>query len=501
MIDPDFTPNPNRKHSRGRRGKYVGVCGDEQQDFVDAHQDVHETKQQSLRQEFVKRERARAKSFLVRGLRTTKKVVESGRQGISPKQAARIAHRYRATHTSRAIMGVEVPENVAVKFDRWQKSRELRRLRAIGTSPPKPRRLLIREEVALFRKTGKTSVPYNLLQNNGPPSLSRREFKEFVRTVQKSQIESELVKSGLETNPGPACQLRNQPVCLSRDGKKVCPRCNTPLKGRVTRHSNRLWMNHPDMGDAEIVTAELFPQSLTQLPSFASGTCDDSDLETLCIGLQCPPEEVPPPVKLPVAESEPKITMEPAHPCPPSKRCEIVEEIQPSSLMDEPEKSEHQPVLSGRLLNKAELRELELQRGMGVSQRTFEVPYTEDDRLITNRNVKPVEEAIQIVELAFVPARRNWFLRMFRCTKLEPEPAFLYYSPHLLACLLCEYDSTMTLDVVSKTVAQKYRRMASAPIPANLAVEVKEGTCYLVTFLHRRQRFHSSPSLVLGRAV
>lgn len=200
---------------------------------------------------------------------------------------------------------------------------------------------------------------------------------------------------------------------------------------------------------------------------------------------------------------------------------------------------EPRPLLEGYVLNATEVQQFLLHQGgsfEAIETQSGRVPYKRDNRMATNRSTLCIEEDLRIEHLVLRGRRRRLELRggpigrvglvglffflnyLAFCLIKEPCPLtvgaaicetlvligsiaciftfgweshaqYVSYVPHLVTCAMTEYSRGTNLEVVQSTLRQKFRRLASLPIPAKIALELMEGTEVVCLFLVTRQAF------------
>jgi hypothetical protein len=177
----DFTPNPERKHTRGRRGKVFSGISDLQADFeMDRVRDDRGAQRAVGRARgFAKQKRATKRERIVRAFRgkdSKNKPLKEVRRG--PARAQFIADKARKR---RVLYGLE------------GKSRRQQRL----TRPDKSIGLFnLKAAVLQFKRTGK--LPFKSVDEIRMMDVSGVDADALKRMIQRM-----LVRSGVEENPGP----------------------------------------------------------------------------------------------------------------------------------------------------------------------------------------------------------------------------------------------------------------------------------------------------------
>lgn len=190
----DFTPNPNRRHTRGRRGKILTGIADLQADFEADKDDRGGRRRTNLSLSRAKQARSDARHFAERGFR--------GKQ-----------HSERAQLRHLAESGFRKKPESKRGIERSQFVREKARARRVELGlEGRPRRETRRTRLA---RAGKTDAVFNL---KGAVNQFRRTGKvpkvsvDVVRAAEvsgvdpkalKRMIQRMLVMGGIEENPGP----------------------------------------------------------------------------------------------------------------------------------------------------------------------------------------------------------------------------------------------------------------------------------------------------------
>jgi hypothetical protein len=78
-----------------------------------------------------------------------------------------------------------------------------------------------------------------------------------------------------------------------------------------------------------------------------------------------------------------------------------------------------------------------------------------------------------------------------------PSTVYLCYAPHLVTCLINEFDRGTSRDVVASTIRMKLKRMSAFPTPDVDAVQIIEGTERVVMLALERKHFFSRPAVCI----
>jgi hypothetical protein len=76
-----------------------------------------------------------------------------------------------------------------------------------------------------------------------------------------------------------------------------------------------------------------------------------------------------------------------------------------------------------------------------------------------------------------------------------------YYVPHLVTCILNDYDRTTNFEVAQASVMQRFRRLSCFPLPDRDAVTYCNGTCEVVLYLLSHRHFFAPEPVSYAAAV
>lgn len=563
-----FQPNPDRKHSRGFRGKYRHQVNmsDEMLDWERAQIDNrHSKKRQNVMSGRKSQEKSAMKRFKTRGtsnqgfVSEKKRVLEYGvklRDRISDKSEV-ASKRAQFARQRRIETGLEYA-NKSKRSRQLQKSGMLHPQRTAPSIPWKTKTRI--DEAArilsYYKRTGKSpNVSLEKLQSLNTSGLNKRAWTKFIQfvTTQSGTVElhpgmSESSEISMADTLGIAryhsdtlsssslagdCNYSGRyinGIFKRYSGKKVstCPSCECVLKNINGGKRGK----HP--GDRKDLSPELLP--LLRKPKIADSSSTKSQLSSAgsesCTLKTEPSPELPPP------------------------------ELTPAQL----------PCLDGVRLNFADLKDFTRFLnpawygfvewfGSIVDPPSVDTSirdYDGERRIVTNRNVKEIKQnfrldTIRLPSLCFRKVRfflglslilfyflsfssmilmmpsfehrmsplnfnfgaKSWFFSLrsgfyhciiafaicsaatvywaFKCTFFSSKT--LSYVPHLVSCLLFEFDRVDNKTTVITNIRSKSRRLACFPLQDHEHMRLIEGSEQVVMFLLARSGFHPAWSL------
>lgn len=474
-----YAPNPFRKHTRGRRGKVAPGFTHELVEFEETMRAADRHAQRILGEQKGK-ERQRhhdAKQRALRGLRAPM------------KRPSRQARKKEALRPSRPLLSHEEllqVDTLRARRDRVAAgiegvSRAVRRFAQEEGLAPRPHRtarcnveevvvkkLSLAQMVGRFKRTGKLPpVPVKDVQE-----LQKSEGHTVNGAVLRRMIEAMLLRSGVEQNPGPAVTL------------ETCPNQGKSIRGEIVR-----------CGKRQLVICNLCPAKLTDThgsyghhPIYTDDGADTSASQEKkpAPAVAAPPTAVPEaPKPAPKSQgqgpSPSRPSVEQKHPEPP---------IRLSGRRLTPE--DRVAVMSAACGRDVDFEEVQYQ--------WMELRYTGERRLITSRNVQEVKASMVVCQMrtdqmigdenaqskaaacvflavaAGLGAAFYWPISLlsvcalgsafyFYRKKVVQQSFFVSYIPHLVSCLMTEYDRGTSAEVVKSTIGMRARRLGALPIP------------------------------------
>lgn len=414
----DFTHNPDRRHTRGRRAK------SETQLLSNDRVDLENQRRRALKEkDLVKDLRTRSKEFAQNGLRTRKK--------LSEEQKLRLARRARMITKEEPIEpGSSIMKKVRVSLPKSQQ-RYLNEF--AGKTSRRPKRKDVQKQVhtrgnVYMRfsrgRSIQSSLIHEFVMNGWPEATTAREkrakkdLESIVHdhrralivdnmTPGKKEIQDELIRAGIEPNPGPDdCITLEEPepapapVC--KQGVKSLFRPDIFYSKSQKQYTRRLYCKACNKEHVSIeVSKRKFPAEKYKelyLPHFLK-TDDAFSVQKLDDEIQVPVKHDEPPVKI-----EPK---------PVSVKYNINKKIESKSPIPEPapEPPKVLPALDGERLTR--LTALQIAQTEGsfdpnmVTLDTYRVPTIGDNRIAHDRNIRQINQDIIIQELKYRQIRHD----------------------------------------------------------------------------------------------
>jgi len=443
----DFTPNPVRRHTRGRRGKDHEGVTDLQNEFEIEHVDTYSARTIGMSKTRLKEIRVKAHRYRMRGFRGKAK-------GETPEERREFAYS-KARSTRIARMQENVPPKLRPLFSKPSSS----------TTKFDARKALSR-----FKRIGEVpDVSVEFLKANSAGIGA----KNLARMISKM-----LLMSGIESNPGPFDSIEDcSNAGLRIVGEKVriknrfvykCPKCSATL-----------WNTRGSVGYHHLSDEKTCPvDCVTETCSTTNVPLAQSDQVCEALASAHSPR-VPPIVVKEVGSGR----AEPSHleVVLPLKghRCDIEDEA----------------AVMSRLVKKTVLP-LELGRGSCLP------PYAGEKRILTNRNVLEVKAPLELRYFDY--STKTWSIDRLRlclglfyaaywpimvacgCPFVIASIASIMslllivtwsgnihrfeqyfcvnYSPHIVSTIVSEYDAGTNDVAVLSTIRMKMRRLSALPL-------------------------------------
>lgn len=422
----------------------------------------------------------------------------------------------------------------------WQRTVKITK---VGSSV-KAVRLNLFSVVALFKRTGKLPI-------YSAESIKKLPSDGVDGKALRRMIEQLLVRGGgVELNPGPICPFSGKVVKgdqLRNSKKLVCPQCSSLLRWGPKLRAG--WGKHPTVvGDSE-VSAFLLPPADDKGKQVVGGQkveltkprIDDAESKLLTVETAEPLDD-----EVAAAEEAAESGAKVSPPCDPAPKAgggggngaKATLAAPPAALA----------CLQGYVMNSDDSVEMMTRLGKecrmsrvlepeDITVEVLDVPYVEERRLITSRGVTEVKAPFKLVQMhASVPTLIEsnplttfliclipyvlflgfhfyrpdieytlatylsavsvvgfWsslvYKFWYRARAVAVEEVWLCYAPHLVSCLLMEFERGASHTVVASTIRMKLRRLAAFPIPDIDAVQICEGTERVVMLALEKQHF------------
>lgn len=250
-----YTPNPHRRHTRGRRGRVPveGLPTEEQLEWEEAHVDVHQSRVSGIEKGRAKRLLSEAKRFSERGVRfkpMATRVVNP--TSFEPKHKAQLDKLHYARRR-RIALGIEVHSKKERRYREyagfkskmrpvmpWKRPSHRPTIPLIPRGPEPLTLAQVRSAVAKWKRDGTLpSFHCSEVVNFRLDSMGK-DFLRFKRAL--------LIREGVEMNPGP-CPRAGTPTLFKVSGRVKqytlyrCPVCRGEVKSTVRRV--KCYFNHP----------------------------------------------------------------------------------------------------------------------------------------------------------------------------------------------------------------------------------------------------------------
>jgi hypothetical protein len=421
----DFTPNPNRRHTRGKRGKNLEGINDLQVDFEESRVDRHKVQSVSRSIERRKRELSKAKSFAYRGFKG-KVPPELGKQ-------ERDAFIREQARKNRVKSGTEGQPH----WKRWLKDESKVKC------GPKP--INLAHVMGRFKRTGKL------------PSCSVEEIQKADQTSVKAQDRKRLIQAMLnmsgdvEKNPGPEpCIYAGRRIMGFRRrvpgnrGKiMTCHDCGVTLRDIHRNRGLHPGVKNPDDND-------LFDFSCSSTTS-----TEESTPETPV------PSELPKQLPVVIHTKEPQIPLLDGDRVPLEVRIGVMSKLLKTKLN------------TGSVQQKARIEryngDCRICTSMGVAEikRDFVVV-----DLIATRPTGLIRKVLNYLS----------------CSRGK-DRVKLSYIPHLVSALVVEFDRNANSKTVKANIRPKFRRMAAFPMPDVNTIHYTVGTELIAMEIIKRSSY------------
>lgn len=366
------------------------------------------------------------------------------------------------------------------------------------------KKLSLVQMVGRFKRTGKLPpVPVEDVRE-----LQKTEGHTVNGAVLRRMIEAMLLRSGVHPNPGPAVTIENCPnqgrtvrgdIVKCRGRRLViCKLC--PAQLTQTRNGYGYHPVYTDDGADTSASQEQRPAPAAAPPSAAVPEAPEPAPKSQDQGPSPPRpnvEEKDPEPPIHLSDSEPEVEQKDPEPS-----------VRPSDSESEvKEKHPAPPIcLSGRCLTPEDCvavmsaacgRDVEFEQ---IQYQWMELPYIGERRLITSRNVQEVKAPMVVCQMrtdqmvgdeyaqykaaacvmlavaAGVGAFSYWPIALisicalgsayfFYRKKVLKKSFFVSYIPHMVSCLMTEYDRGTSAEVVKSTIGMRARRLGALPIP------------------------------------
>jgi len=507
----DFTPNPSRRHTRGRRGReYMEGFLADQTDFelAQEQEDRHAAGAAGVRRDRAKRERSDEKKFKLRGFKGKGFQMFHGLQRseamVSAARKARVAAGSEGVSkkTRRFMVEEGLNKPGMAPHQPWS-SRTKKAKKASHSEKP----FILAAAVARFKRTGDLpNVDVQVLKDSDASGVDGKTLRRMIQAM--------LIRGGVEQDPGP----------IGDDGYEVCPYKGMRIQGewfqtkpRADKPSARilvcptchahlggLWDKKTRMGDhpGDMVFPSVPDQPLPSAPS----------VEVLLQPAQPPQMPSLEPARLEPAVGPRPPPAAPVPPPPPPPK--------PAPAKDQKAKNEH--ILAGHeisvedriaIMSKLCGREVEADE---IKVQEVVVPYTCDKRLAISRNVEEIQQGFIAKQMRVTVPKTNWNayilgLLLLACVaevgasmyferpnlgiigatcfvcftgtyliffNRDPGERDFYcsYMPHLISCVMSEYDRGTSAYVAKSTLRQRIRRLAALPLPDRDALKFINGS-------------------------
>jgi hypothetical protein len=197
----DFTPNPARRHTRGRRGKVLTGIADLQADF-DLAKDEHAIKLSGRVRSKAKKMAVKRKEYTMRGFRGKTSKRKAGRSGkrLAALNSANtdqvlVVHQ-RMSESEKKRRRAETARDVPVRQFQAAKSRVRRG--QLGLAKKQTGGVNIIAAVRNFQRTGRLpNLTVEQVRSASATNVDAGALKRMIKLM--------LVRAGIEENPGPIC--------------------------------------------------------------------------------------------------------------------------------------------------------------------------------------------------------------------------------------------------------------------------------------------------------
>lgn len=210
----DFTPNPNRRHTRGRRGKSVLVPGYMQEEFEAAHEDWHRVKMAVRGRAHAQQERAQQRKFREKGLtkEAKQKTVELPAAMRRSMRAVAANHARTSTKPTRQELDFRNFDAVDARARRGKKVKKPATTRKQSVVQAEISRERIVREANLYKRTGKCPSDEVCRWLETPAGLAHLpatlgKAKRSLLSEASARMQELLRAGDVEPNPGPESWL------------------------------------------------------------------------------------------------------------------------------------------------------------------------------------------------------------------------------------------------------------------------------------------------------
>lgn len=539
-----FSPNPLRRHSRGRRGKYKDInLGT----FVVEDQIQFEINQ--AKADRFSNESAHKSKKAIKMARSVKRQVEVAgyhAREVSSRHALVVAARSSRVRAENAMVVANTGHGGSLSR---KAKRHLLYFGVLGGVTEGQRKKMA--PLARGKKLAPSITP-QLPVAEMPTTFESDEEVVSANTslvMYDSYYEAKLIRSGdVEQNPGPfeqrACVKDGQVVTLSsaldRRGHRYyqCRFCGwRPL---IPSNLGSIKCMHSTLSERRLNTGVCFesdsaPDPCYYLPAVTAVPVDP-DVLNMFVSDSLP--VVDPVIPQPVS-STPCLVPPPILPPPPTPV--VIQE----RIITPPAPTVSADALRGYNISADDVDAILVKRGFS-SGSPYEVisgyvPYCGEHRLAPNRNVNELKldmivDTIHVqrnvwdskffvflgcVLSAFLSASlcyvcfdlRSFFVCLFTIISIlayvivvkTPAPyswknrqhLYIPFIPHLVSCIVAEYDRHTNIEVFRSTVSQKIRRLAMCPIPDRDHINLVTGTIEVAeTVIQRMDFFWEMPTSV-----
>lgn len=532
----DFTPNPDRRHSRGHRGHdCLGVVENDQVDFLlsQADSDWHSRKHGNKARSAARLAQSNKKAFSLRG--------HHGGDFHDLKGEEREAAMRRCAMRARVKSGTQ---GISHAQRKWMESEGLlagarRPRKKNAKDKPKVVVLSLLSIVARFKRTGdlppQSASVIEGLDKNGVDGKALRRM-----------IAALLIRGGIEPDPGPDSWKGKLPAArqsevdgLFGDGKcvndgnmivgekvtirgrvrHICTECRAELVGfdkiKCAGFHPKADLSEYSQEDFRSARQAFIDKSHLRIVRPPTQSAPDSPSTSRPVILPQQQTFVAPPAPKPV----PAEHKEPEYPPPAPKS--VPKPPVPSVEKKEPEYPDHP--LNGHNISEEDCVQI-MSRLVGkdieyseIAIEEIIVPYAGERRLATSRNVQEIKKGFHarqmsvyqtpptsyreafvatISALATIGGAASFFFRMnvlyglcaavivsavltwhFSTFKDPHVRTFsVPFVPHLVSSVMAEYDRGTNATAARSTLRQKMRRLASLPIPDEDALKFIAGS-------------------------
>ncbi len=469
-----FEPNPNRRHTRGKRGKQHAGVTDLQAEFDEVREgsDWHRTRLAATDREHEKREKAAARHFSLLGFKGHDFKHLRGDERLEAMQSVANRNRVRTgtgglSKQFKAFVLDEglghVPKRPVHPWSGVKKSK------SAPASKASPLIFSLNAAVSRYKRTGALpDVAIDVVKAQPTDGIDGRALKRMIRAM--------LVRSGVEENPGPVCEHSTHFVMPRKQKMKghktffyTCPKCDCKLDtGRVRADGS---MYHPAC-EVELAAYQDAPV-VVELQADLLGSCeaetrDLAALAPVVVPLGPPavhsspaPEVLPVPAPAPVgpralsqsapaAAAVPEQPARPPSPPPPSPEAapaspegEVRVQFGPASPFDPPAVNviHDDHTLLGFRLTEKQLKKVVTQvvgphtQVSRFDQVVKELEYVGERRLATARNVVELKKKMKVCQIRAVVRTYRIWPSIFAMVAATATSAGLMFYSQLLAGL------------------------------------------------------------------